>query len=124
MTDAGSSRERMSRAVPILPSRDLTETAAFYSRLGFSVAFPLDDYLITDRDGAELHFFPKPDLDPATTDAMCYLAVPDADALHDEWVASGLQLLRPLEDKPWGLREFALVDPNGTLVRVAGSPER
>jgi hypothetical protein len=23
-----------------------------------------------------------------------------------------------IEDKPWGMREFALVDPNGNLIRV------
>jgi hypothetical protein len=23
-----------------------------------------------------------------------------------------------LEDKPWGMREFAIVDPNGNLLRI------
>jgi hypothetical protein len=26
--------------------------------------------------------------------------------------------MEALEDKPWGLREFALVDPDGNLVRI------
>jgi hypothetical protein len=26
--------------------------------------------------------------------------------------------MEALEDKPWGLREFALVDPDGNLIRV------
>jgi hypothetical protein len=26
--------------------------------------------------------------------------------------------LEAVEDKPWGMREFAIVDPNGTLIRV------
>jgi hypothetical protein len=26
--------------------------------------------------------------------------------------------MEALEDKPWGLREFALVDPEGNLVRI------
>ena len=26
--------------------------------------------------------------------------------------------MEALEDKPWGLREFALVDPEGDLVRI------
>jgi catechol 2,3-dioxygenase-like lactoylglutathione lyase family enzyme len=107
------------RSVPVLPSRDLTETAVLYQRLGFQVTFPMDDYLIADRDGAELHFFPVADLDPATSNAVCYLQVDDADALHLEWAALGVRVIRPLEDKPWGLREFALVDDSGNLIRVA-----
>jgi catechol 2,3-dioxygenase-like lactoylglutathione lyase family enzyme len=110
------------RSVPVLPARDLTGTAVLYRRLGFQVAFPMDDYLIADRDGAELHFFPVEDLDPATSIACCYLQVPDADALHEEWSALGVRVIRPLEDKPWGLREFALVDDDGNLIRVASRP--
>jgi hypothetical protein len=26
--------------------------------------------------------------------------------------------MEALEDKPWGLREFAIVDPDGNLLRV------
>lgn len=47
-------------AVPILPSRDLRETLAFYERLGFENrgATPEEwDYLILGRGGIELHFF-------------------------------------------------------------------
>jgi catechol 2,3-dioxygenase-like lactoylglutathione lyase family enzyme len=111
-----------SRSVPVLPSRDLTATAVLYRRLGFDVAFPMDDYLIADRDGAELHFFPAPNLDPASATNGCYLEVADADSLHNEWADLGVRVIRPLEDKPWGLREFALVDDDGNLIRVASRP--
>src|SRR5581483_6434631 len=80
-------------AVPILPARDLRETLAFYERLGFENrgADPEAwDYLIIGRGGAELHFFPKPDVDPLTTDFSCYIRVPDAGALHREWEAVGV----------------------------------
>jgi catechol 2,3-dioxygenase-like lactoylglutathione lyase family enzyme len=116
------------RAVPILPSRDLRETLAFYERLGFEMAgAPLEtyDYLIVARGNLELHFWPKPDVDPLTTDVSCYFRVPDADALHREWEAigvphdrpSGSRLMPPV-DTDYGMREFALVDPNGNLIRV------
>ncbi|HZR96244.1 MAG TPA: VOC family protein [Gaiellaceae bacterium] len=118
-------------AVPILPARDLRETLAFYERLGFENrgADPeVWDYLIIGRGGAELHFFPKPDVDPLTTDFSCYIRVPDAGALHREWEAVGVPAdaatgsrLMPPCDADYGMREFALVDPSGNLVRV-GSP--
>jgi predicted lactoylglutathione lyase len=47
------------RSVPILPSRDLAESLAFYESLGFESrgAPPKQyDYLIVGRGGIELHF--------------------------------------------------------------------
>jgi hypothetical protein len=48
--------------------------------------------------------------------------VADADAVHAEWTASGVEgrITEP-GDTEYGLREFAFVDADGTLHRV-GSP--
>ncbi len=115
-------------AVPILPSRDLEETLRFYERLGFELrGAPIERYryLIIGRNSIELHFFDAPGVDPLTTAAMCYLHVPDADALYREWqrvgvetdAATGSRLVAPV-DTDYGMREFALVDRSGNLVRV------
>ena len=118
------------RAVPILPSRDLHESLAFYEALGFENrgAPPEEwDYLIVGRGGIEIHFFKAPDVDPLTTAAGCYAFVDDADALHAEWAVvvvpdppTGSRLIAPM-DTDYGMREFAVVDRSGNLVRV-GSP--
>jgi catechol 2,3-dioxygenase-like lactoylglutathione lyase family enzyme len=114
---------RVARTVPILLARDLDETGGFYAALGFTVARTFEDYLIVDRDGAEIHFVPAADLDPWTSNAMCYVFVDDVDAVLDQWrpvglPATGIPRLTSAEDKEWGLREAAMVDPNGTLVRI------
>ena len=31
---------------------------------------------------------------------------------------TGIPRMDTLQDKPWGLREFAIVDPDGNLVRI------
>lgn len=118
-------------AVPILPSRNLEETLDFYSRLGFGLqGLPIEKYryLIIGRGSVELHFWDAPEIDPLTTDASCYIRVEDADALHREWKAAGIEpdsatgsRLMPPQDTDYGLREFALVDKSGNLLRV-GSP--
>ena len=118
-------------AVPTLPSRDLEETLEFYSRLGFELqGAPIEKYryLIIGRGAVELHFWDAPDVDPLTTDASCYIRVDDADALHREWLEVGIQSdpatgsrLMPPVDTDYGIREFALVDKSGNIVRV-GSP--
>jgi catechol 2,3-dioxygenase-like lactoylglutathione lyase family enzyme len=117
-------------AIPTLPSRDLGATAAFYGGLGFAVESRFgDEYLVLVRDGLELHFFGCPGVDPATTIAGCYLRVRDADAFHEAFAAAGVprgtrgapRLQGPPQDTDYGLREFALVDPDGNLLRI-GSP--
>jgi hypothetical protein len=118
-------------AVPILPSRDLGETLEFYARLGFENRGPPpddSDYIIIGRGGVELQFAGARGIDPFTTSASCYIRTVDADALYAEWLqtgisydpATGSRLMPPL-DTDYGMREFALVDPSGNLIRV-GSP--
>lgn len=118
------------RAVPILLSRDLRETLEFYERLGFeNRGAPPEEwrYLIIGRGDAELHFTEDPHVDPLTTASMCYLFVDDAGRQYEEWAdlvetdpASGSRITAPV-DTDYGMREFAVVDRNGNLVRVGSA---
>jgi catechol 2,3-dioxygenase-like lactoylglutathione lyase family enzyme len=117
-------------AVPILPSRDLRETLSFYERLGFeNRGAPPEEwhYLIVGRGEIWLHFIGMPEIDPLTTSASCFLFVDDADVLYEEWATvvepdpvTGSRIVPP-ETTDYGMREFAVVDRSGNLVRV-GSP--
>jgi hypothetical protein len=114
-------------AVPILPSRNLRETLSFYEGLGFENrgAEPEEwDYLIIGRGDVLLHFHAEPDVDPLSTSASCYIYVTDAQRLYDMWVDSvvpdqktGSRLVAPV-DTDYGMREFAVVDRSGNLIRV------
>jgi uncharacterized glyoxalase superfamily protein PhnB len=42
-----------------------------------------------------------------------YIVVPDADAVHARAVAAGAEIVRPLQDTPYGSREFGVKDPEG-----------
>jgi uncharacterized glyoxalase superfamily protein PhnB len=42
-----------------------------------------------------------------------YIVVPDADAAHARAVAAAATIVRPLQDTPYGSREFAVKDPEG-----------
>ncbi len=105
--------------IPVLPSLNLDETIAFYSPLGFSVLSRYDDdYAILGREGRELHFFVMGHLDPKESFFGCYWRVKDVAALHSEYQQLGLAGLHPVEEKPWGMLEFAVVDPHGNLHRI------
>ena len=59
-----------------------------------------------------------PDTGPRTSSA--YLFVDDADQLAEEWRAGGVDV-HPPEDTEWRMREGAVVDPDGNVIRF-GSP--
>jgi uncharacterized glyoxalase superfamily protein PhnB len=42
-----------------------------------------------------------------------YIVVPDADAAHARALAAEAEIIRPLQDTPYGSREFAVRDPEG-----------
>lgn len=115
-------------AIPTLPSRSIAATVAFYDRLGFAASLPGGGgaYAILTRGTIELHFFGHPDLDPATSSAGCYIRVGDADGLHAAFAPAGLPAhgiprLDAPATRPWRMREFAVVDPDGNLLRI-GQP--
>lgn len=117
--------------MPILPSRNLRETLDFYEALGFENrgAAPEEwDYLILGRGDLWLHFISAPDVDPLSTASSCYLYVHDADALHAEWskvvvadAQTGSRIVEPVTTD-YGMREFAVVDRSGNLLRIGTQP--
>jgi catechol 2,3-dioxygenase-like lactoylglutathione lyase family enzyme len=113
-----------SNVAPVISVRDLDRALRRYRILGFSVrAYQGPDrYGFVQRDGVELHLSESPDHDRTRDGAEIYLYVSDADALYAAWASAGLKgrFIAP-HDTPYGLREFAFVDRDGTAHRV-GSP--
>jgi catechol 2,3-dioxygenase-like lactoylglutathione lyase family enzyme len=112
-------------AIPILPSRSISDTVQFYTQLGFQGGAHEHDggYAILKRGSVELHFFSHKELVPAESSAGCYIRVADVESFHQSCSSarlpsSGIPRMERIEDKPWGLREFAVVDRDGNLVRV------
>jgi hypothetical protein len=108
-----------------LPSRDFGATAAFYAALGFAQGFRDDGWMILTRGPLELEFFPWPDLDPYTSNASACVRVDDLDGLLTIWRSVGLSdnprhipRLTGIVKHPDVPRMFALIDPDGALLRV------
>ena len=117
----------MDRATPNLPSRDFAATSAFYGRLGFTEAYRDAGWMILDRGGITLEFFPYPDLDPAVSSFGACLRLTDVDGFHAICAAAGVPdtrkgwpRLHPPVREAWGGRVGALVDPDGSLLRLIG----
>ncbi len=109
---------------PVIPVRDLDAALERYRRLGFtalSYSGPAR-YGFVDRGRVSLHLSEWSEHDPQSTAASVYFYVDDADALYAQWTSSGVpgRFTEPA-DTDYQLREFAYIDPEGTLHRV-GSP--
>ncbi|MGV3761589.1 bleomycin resistance protein [Parapedobacter sp.] len=105
---------------PKLPMRDKTATKDFYiDQLGFRVFgnADFDDYLMVEKDHIQIHFFAFRDLDPMENYGQVYIRTDDIDNLYKSCAANGLVHPNgPLEMKPWGQREFSLLDPDNNLL--------
>ncbi len=117
------------RATPNLPSRDLEATVAFYAAIGFVATYTDPGWLILERGGLVLEFFPDPGMDPATTSSGCCLRVDDVDALYDVCLGAGLPVthlgrprLHPPRIEESGMRIGYLVDADGNLLRLVQNP--
>lgn len=140
MTTDAPIPEGTDRAIPILPSHDLERTTAMLERIGFAAVGRYDGYRTFLRGPIELHYQADDEVDPFTTAASCFLRVHDVDGFYAEVVGAGFEVWPPddpdrdvrtcweqgrsiarisrLEDKPWGQREFALLDETNNLLRV------
>lgn len=110
-----------SDVAPVVPVLDLDAALDQYRRLGFAVkrSDGGERYGFATRGAVSLHLSEWPGHDAAHSDTVVYLYVSDADAVYDEWVKSGVEgCFGEPADRPYGMHEFAFVDPNGTLHRV------
>lgn len=112
-------------ATPNLPSRNFATTSGFYARIGFSEAYRDEGWMMLTRGQVTLEFFPFPDLDPAESSFGCCLRMDDVDAFYRVCVEAGLPetakgfpRLHPPGPEESGLRIGALIDPDGSLLRL------
>ncbi|WP_343485564.1 VOC family protein [Allomuricauda sp. d1] len=115
--------EHLQRAVPVLASLDIFKTVAFYQqKMGFDkVGWKDENYAVIGRDKVDVHFWKcNNKIFPENT--SCYIHVEDVDGLYEEMKASGVVHPNgPLKDQPWGMREFAVLDSDGNMIKFGQS---
>jgi len=50
------------------------------------------------------------------------IEVDDVEKWHERVADSGHPILEPLQDRPWGLRDFRIFDPDGYYLRITSRP--
>jgi hypothetical protein len=107
--------------VPKLPMRSKAITREFYlTQLGFKDIGSADfeGYLLLQKDHAEIHFFEFKGLDPKENYGQVYIRTNDIETLYQSMLDNNV-IIHPaghLQTKPWGQKEFALLDPDNNLL--------
>lgn len=92
----------------------------YLNKLGFK-AFgnsEYDYYLMVSKDHIQLHFFLFQNLNPTENYGQVYIRTSAIDDLYLSFIEKGM-VIHPngkLENKPWGQREFSLLDPDSNLL--------
>jgi catechol 2,3-dioxygenase-like lactoylglutathione lyase family enzyme len=106
---------------PKLPMRSKPITKDFYlNQLGFRPLGSADfeGYLMVQKDAVEIHFFEFKALDPKENYGQVYIRTDDIEALYQELIDKKT-VIHPnghLQVKPWGQKEFSLLDPDNNLL--------
>lgn len=106
---------------PKLPMRNKDITKNFYlNRLGFHVFSntDYDGYLMVEKDNIQIHFFEFTTLDPKENYGQVYVRTNDIDSLYQTWLSQKVSMhpAGHLQIKPWGQKEFSLLDPDNNLL--------
>ncbi|MBK6731307.1 MAG: VOC family protein [Bacteroidetes bacterium] len=106
---------------PKLPMRNKTITKHYYiNTLGFKDIGTADfeGYLIMQKDNIQIHFFEFKNLDPTENYGQVYIRTNDIEKLYKSFQEKNISI-HPngkLEIKPWGQKEFSLLDPDNNLL--------
>ncbi|GAA1534854.1 VOC family protein [Kribbella lupini] len=126
------------RTIPLLPCRDLDDVLPFYEALDFRLTYrqdrPYPCLGVTRDDGFDLQFFGLPGYDVENSLFSVIVAVPDTQALYDEFAAglrtaygklpiAGLpRITRPRRKQGAGAG-FSVIDPAGNWLRISAVTE-
>ena len=105
--------------------RDYNVTREFYQNLGFKTFGNADfeDYLMMEKDNIQIHFFEFKELDPNENYGQVYIRTNNIEEYYQSLLDKRTKI-HPngnLEIKPWGQKEFSLLDPDNNLLTFGQS---
>jgi uncharacterized glyoxalase superfamily protein PhnB len=130
MSELRKATTTFSHAIPFMPVRDLKETINYYrDQLGFSKEWFWED---TDaginRDDLGLLFMQDKDFVARINSnerhfEICWF-VSNVDEVYNEYKSKGVNIVSPLELKPWGIKEFTIEEVNSYWIRIGSGNDK
>jgi hypothetical protein len=109
-------QQTLQRLVPELPVLDIAQSKAFYcDQMDCALLSEYPDFLIMELEGLEFHLWLCTDR-VIPESSSCYIRSMDIDACYERY-QSASQVVMPLQMRPWGIKEFIIMDPSGNLLK-------
>lgn len=106
------------QALPALPFDDVPAAVAYYRDvLGFRINYQQADLGVMDRDAITILLIARTAEHKGIGSFEVYVS--DADLLFDELSGKGAKVLGPPASRPWGLRDFTVIDLEGNRITFA-----
>lgn len=111
---------------PKLPMRDKAITRDFYlNQLGFHEfgSADFEGYLMVQKDNIQIHFFEFKALDPKENYGQVYIRTDNIAEWYQLALDQKINIPEAghLQIKPWGQKEFSLLDPDHNLLTFGQS---
>src|SRR4051794_3803292 len=115
------------QSVPVIATADVGSAVDYYTGvLGFTKVFVFGDppvYAGLRRDEAQLYISRDGKLAATLKDLDLhpdvYLWVQEVDRVFAEHRSRGAKIIEPVEDRPWGARQYVIEEPNGYHIKIA-----
>ncbi len=109
---------KLSAPVPALPVPDVKAAQAYYrDHFGCTIEWYHEEGRIGGVSHGEAAIFFR-----ESTDNICpvvfWMYSEDVDEAYAEMTARDANIVAPIEDTPWGLRQFTVQDPYGNLFHI------
>jgi uncharacterized glyoxalase superfamily protein PhnB len=110
---------------PILNVSDFDASLAWFEKVGFHAGFrwadgPADVTTFGAVIWGDVEIFLCVGAQGGRGDDGAWMSifVDDVDVVHERCVREGLDVIKPLANEPWGVREFHLRHPDGHVLRI------
>ena len=116
--DREQPRPMVEKFLPHLPVDDVGAAVRYYCDvLGFKINYAQDDLGVMYRDTATLLLIQRTEAHKGI--GSCGAYIEDADKLYAELMDRGANITAPPVSRPWGLRDFTVVDLEGNRITFA-----
>lgn len=114
----GAQPDGFMQALPELPFDSVSAAVEYYRDvLGFQINYQQDDLGVMDRNAVTVLLIARTEQHKGI--GSCEIFVAKVDALYEELMSKGAKVLGPPVSRPWGLREFRVIDLAGNRITFA-----
>ena len=114
----------ITRSEPVFAVRDVQQTVQFYKDNldGKAEWFWGDppDFAGIRIGGFQLLFCQQPELAKRIEGHQHFISCDNVEEMYQQHLDANLDIISPLGNKPWGVSEYVLRDPNGYHLRLTG----